>query len=421
MNQQPEANTSSPSKGGRQSERGYVYLFGVAASTAGLAVGTIDATGITTRAGSLTNGAIYTSAYLAIVLITRAIVVPQTARIAARLGIERAYQLTIALGCLTWGSAGALVIAGLPGLPVLLSFAALFGISSGFSATLAPIFSRAYITGKDMAGAYAWKSVVAGVAWALGAVGGGFLLNTAAPGVGLLIKAALGVPLLIVLVQFRPATKPHTPRARRRAWADMRDRLLGNAQLRYATILGCGMALFASPLVSMIVPIVDALRQSPLLPSAGILMAAMALGQLGSPYIVSKFSSERSQLKAAAIASICCAVMLAAYAVTALFFTAKPELVIWSVIGLGFGGMRFAARALNIGSVTASGSDQSAANLISAFTFATALCSPVGVLIWGVMVDRVSPEAAIGFGATGTAVVAIGSLVAARRRGAQPA
>ena len=420
MDQQTKASSSSSLKGGRRSERGYIYLFGVAASTAGLAVGTLDATGITTRAGSITNGAIYTSAYLAILLITRAIVVPQTARISARFGIRRAYQLTIALGSLTWGIAGALILAGLPGLPVLLAFAALFGVSSGFSATLAPIFSKAYIAGKDMAGAYAWMSVIAGIAWALGSVGGGFLLNTAAPGVGLLIKAALGVPLLVVLVRITPATEPHTPRARKRAWADMRDRLLGNAQLRYATILGCGVALFAAPLVSLIVPIVDALRQSPLLPGAGILMAAMALGQLSSPYIVSKFSTERSLLKAAAIASICCAAMLGADAVAALFFSDKPELVVWSVIGFGFGGMRFAARALNIGAVTASGSDESAANLISAFTFATALSSPVGVLIWGVMINRISPEAAIAFGAAGTAVVSIASLVAARRRSTQP-
>jgi len=125
MDQQTEASSSSSSKGGRRSERGYIYLFGVAASTAGLAVGTLDATGITTRAGSITNGAIYTSAYLAILLITRAIVVPQTARISARFGIRRAYQLTIALGSLTWGIAGALILAGLPGLPVLLAFAGL--------------------------------------------------------------------------------------------------------------------------------------------------------------------------------------------------------------------------------------------------------------------------------------------------------
>ena len=52
MDQQTKASSSSSSKGGRRSERGYIYLFGVAASTAGLAVGTLDATGITTRAGS---------------------------------------------------------------------------------------------------------------------------------------------------------------------------------------------------------------------------------------------------------------------------------------------------------------------------------------------------------------------------------
>jgi MFS family permease len=277
-----------------RSERGVAFLFGTATSTAGLAIGTLDATGITTTAGNLSRGAIYTSAYLAILLFTRAFTVPHTARLSARLGIENAYRFTVGLGVVSWAIASILILAGVPGLPVLLCFAPLFGISGGFAAVLGPIFSKAYIAGKDMAGAYAWMSVIAGVAWATGSAAGGFILNSVEPGWGLLSKAILGIPMFVIVTRIAPATDPRTPKAHKRVWYEMKKQLTENKQLRRAAILGCGVSMFAAPMVSMIVPIADALRQTPLLPGAGILMASMALGQLSSPYLVSRLSRDRA-------------------------------------------------------------------------------------------------------------------------------
>ncbi len=406
------ANTNSEPLG----RTGTLYLFGIASATGGLAIGALDATGITTRAGGTSNGAIYTSAYLTILMVSAALAVPHTAKVSARFGIEKAYRLIIAMGSTTWLVAGTLILSGVPGLPVLLCFAPLFGFTAGISGVLAPIFSKAYIAGKDMAGAYARMSVISGIAWAIGSAVGGFILNESHPGFGIVTKAFFGVPFFILLLKVRPAAEPATPKASKRAFAEMRDRLRSNAQLRRATVLRCGTALFAAPLASLIVPIVDALRQTPLLPGAGIVVAAMAFGQLGSPWLVGRLSRNgRPQIAAASIAALGSAAVLVLYGVASALISKRPELLAWCLIGLAFGGLRYAARALDVGAVTASGDEKAATNLLQASQFAATLVSPVGVLLWGVLINRVSVEAAIFFGAAGTAAVGLLSLRRATR------
>jgi MFS family permease len=389
------------------SERGYAYLFGVAAMTAGMAMSTLDATGITTHAGHRSNGAIYTSLYLAILMLSRALAVPYSPRIAARLGTRRTFRLTMAVSAIGWGLVGVLILSGLPAITVLLSAAVVLGMLSGIEGPLSPIFARAYLKGKDMSAAYAYMSVVAGVAWAVGSASGGFILNSIHPGWGLVIRSILQIPLIVVLLRVAPAAEPKDPRPSDRPWRDMRDRLTGNSQLRRAALLGCGLCIFAVPMVSLIVPIVDALRQTPLLPGAGIVMASMAIGQLTCPYFVAKLGAHRHKITAASAAALVCGVLLLAYGCAALAFSDHAELGAWALVGFFFGGMRFTSRALNMGAVAASDSEENSASVIAAFTFITGLVSPVGVLLWGVMVNRVSPEAALLVGGACTILMAL--------------
>ena len=195
----------------------------------------------------------------------------------------------------------------------------------------------------------------------------------------------------------------------------MRERLRNNEQLRRATVLRCGTCLFAAPLASLIVPIVDALRQTPLLPGAGIVVAAMAFGQLGSPWLVGRLSrNNRPQIAAASIAALGSAAVLVTYGVASALISHRPELLAWCVVGLAFGALRYAARALDVGAVTASGDEKDATNLLQASQFAATLASPVGVMLWGFLINRVSVEAAIFTGAAGTAAVGLLSLRRAR-------
>jgi len=398
--------------------KGWLYLFGIGSGTGGLAIGSLDAAGICTDAGGITKGAIYTSAYLTLLMVAAAFTVPHTAKIAARFGIERTYRLVVALGSTTWLICGTLILAGVPGFPVLLCFAPIFGFTGGLSGVLAPIFSKAYIAGKDMAGAYARMSVISGIAWAIGSALGGIILNDSHPGVGIVLKGIFGIPFVVVLLKVRPAAHPTTPKAKKRAFPEMRERLSNNDELRRATMLRCGIALFAAPMASLIVPIVDALRQTPLLPGAGIIVAAMAVGQLASPGLVGRLSrNNRPQIAGASIAALASAGVLVAYGLVSALVSKRPELLAWCFIGLSFGGLRYAARALNIGAVSASGPEEDTTNLLQASQFAATLASPIGVLMWGFLINQASVEVAIFVGAAGMALVALASL----RRASRPA
>jgi hypothetical protein len=289
---------------------------------------------------------------------------------------------------------------------VMLPMAAAVGAMAGFYGALSPLYARAYICGEDMAGAYARLSVAGGLSFALGSSAGGFLLNLVNPAYGLLARALLGLPLAIFVLRVLPDVEPSVSVKAGGTWAGLRKRLSDNHELRSATLLGCGVALFAAPMVSMVVPIVDALRLKPLIPGAGILMTAMSIGELLSPVVVSRLERNRSNLRGAALAAAGCSVALAIYGLTSLCFTDRAELAAWALVGIGFGAMRYGGRALNIGAAVAADSEQNSADSVAAFVFATSVAAPIGVLLWGVAINRVSPGAAVFGGALGTAVVA---------------
>jgi CP family cyanate transporter-like MFS transporter len=389
------------------SEALFLVTYGV--MIAGLAVAVLDTTGITTLAGSKagTGGAIYTSIYIAIMLFTLALAVPYTPKLAARFGMQRTFFGSIVLASILWGFAGILILSGAPAVTVLLIGAIGFGVASGVFAALIPLYSRAYIEGRGMAGAYARLSVAGGIAWALGSGAGGVVLVHLQPGWGLVIRAGLGIPLAVFVAIKRPKVQPTAlASASAGAWGQMRANLVSNRDLRRAALLGCGVAMFAAPLASMIVPIAEALRQTPLIPGAGVLMAAMAVGEILAPVIVTSLERGRTNLHAAALASVGAAISIAIYGLTAFVFSKREELVAWAIIGVGFGALKYGARALNLGAATDAGSDESSSEMVATFVFVSSIAAPVGVLAWGLLINQVSVEAALFAGATGTILVA---------------
>ena len=86
-------------------------------------------------------------------------------------------------------------------------------------------------------------------------------------------------------------------------------------------------------------------------------------------------------------------------------FSHRIELWIWLIAGLGFGAMRYGGRALNLGAATDAGSDQDSGEMVATFVFVSSIAAPVGVLLWGFLMNRVSVEAAVFAGALGTLLV----------------
>ena len=372
---------------------------------AGIAMSLVDATATTTNAGSGSNGGVYTSVYLATLFVTTALAVPNTPTIAARFGTLRTMIAATLASVVLWFVIGFLVVANFDPMQVLVIGAVGVGALSGVFTALIPLFAKAYIPGTTMAAANARLSVPRGVAWALGAAAGGLILHRVDPGWGLIARAGLGVPLPLLLVLRPPQVEPAAPNVTGGPWADMLTRLKHNVELRKAVLLGCGISLLAAPLVTMIVPITDALEHKPLIPGASALMVTMSIGQMLAPVVVAALERSRSHLRAAALAGLGTSVVIAAYGIAALAFNGMEELVLWSLIGLIFGALTFGGGSSNLGAATDAADEKEAGAMVATYVFATSLAAPLGVLLWGYLMSRFSVEAAVLTGAAGTALV----------------
>lgn len=388
------------------------FLVGYGLLICGIAFSTLDATAITTTSIDRSNGAIWTSVYVATLIFSTAISVPSAPKLAGRFGPRRVYSVSAALSSAAWLVTALLVLAGVRPVPVLMFGAVVIGLLWGVFSGLSPLFTKAYCSGTNMAGSMARLSVATGLFYGLGSVGAGFMLNVVDPGWGLLIRALLGVPFSIFIFIRPPALAPPAPEIRDRALATLRARLRDNRELRRVVILGCGVAVFAAPLALLIVPITAALRQTPLIPGAGILAAAMSVGEVMAPVVVSKLGMGRPQLRAAALAALGAAVFLALYGVTSIIADHRSELVAWAVVGVGFGAMRFGSKALATGAAADSDTDENTGESVAALVFVSCLAAPFGVLIWGVLINHVSVGAAIAVGVIG--MVLFGALAARR-------
>lgn len=91
------------------------------------------------------------------------------------------------------------------------------------------------------------------------------------------------------------------------------------------------------------------------------------------------------------------------YGVASLLFQDEPELIVWAVVGLGFGAFWLAQRSINLGAATDAGDESNAGEAVAVFVFAVSIAAPIGVLLWGFLINHVSVEAAIFAGAIGTA------------------
>lgn len=384
------------------------YLLATACSTVGTVLGLLGATGATTAAGGSAHGAVYTGAYTAVVLLTSALSVPYAPRVCRRLSTRRAFSTVQATSAAVWVVAGALLLLGAPTMPVLLVAAPLFGVTGGITVVLRPVLAKSYLTSGGTADAFARVSVVNGAAWAVGALGGGMLLSNVALGWGLVLNGVLSSALVLTVRRISPAAEPAEPRSADHPWRDLRGALSASRSLRWTTVLGCTITLFVSPLTSLVVPISQDLRRTPLLAGSGLLMSAFAAGQFLSPRLVQLLSARREDLTAATLATAGAGTMVLVLGLASLAFTGQVELAAWLVVGIVFGGFRYAATALFVGSAAESGRTEDATTNLAAAMLVGGLAAPVGTLLWSAVIGGVSADAALvvsGVGAVAGALV----------------
>ncbi len=396
--------------GERASAHARTLLVAVTASTAGISVALISATGITTAAGGLSQGAIYSGIYLAITMIAGAIALPFAPHLAHRYGTRRVVLALWSTTAAAWSVAGALVIMGAPALWVVLVSAPITGASSATAGVLARIVYRAYLPPADYTAVAARLTVWTGLGWGAGALIGGIFLNTGSEGVGLVAAALTRLPILAILGRSTPTSEIPSPKKPKAPWREMREALTQSRTLRRTTMMGVGMALFVTPAMTLSVPIAQSLRHAPLYQGAGILMVGYALGGLLSPHIVSRLPRTSQPLINSTRTGMVTGALLLTLGIISGYFSFRTELALWAVIAIGIGAFRYASKAFSIGSAAQSRGHDNAPSSFAAMSFACGIAGPIGVLAWSLAISDLGAGVAAAIAGIAFTVICISLL-----------
>jgi hypothetical protein len=367
----------------------------------GLTAGTFASTVITNEYGGVRYGALVTAGWIVFLVAGRLLVAPYAPLAIRKFGPRRTFLTVKVLSVVLWILLGILLAMGSVGALSLYATAPIVGAIAAFASTLTTLYSGAYINGHDMSGALARRAVVRGGGIAVGAFVAGVLVLTVGPAWAIMARGALEIPLIIVLLFFRPGEEPASPQADRQVWRGLRDDLRSNPGLRLLVILGMGLTIFAMPFSELLVPIITQLRASDAVPGAALMVASIALGQSFSIFPVDFLKDRFVTGVSAALMGGVRGLALLAFGLSALVATGGWELAVWAVIGCAFGAARAASGALMAGATMASVIKEDGSRALVAFTFACTLTSPIGVLLWGTLIAVVGLEWTLLVGAVG--------------------
>jgi len=382
------------------------YMAAVGCSVAGSAAGFLGATGTTNAAGNPGNGAVYTGIYVSAVLLTSALVIPYAPTLSHRLGARSLFIKCKAVTAVVWLAVGFLLLAGVPGMPLLLVLSPVLGALSGLGSVVSPVMNKAYLAAPGMAAAFARMAVISGFAWGIGSLAGGLLLDVAPLGWGLIANGLLTIPLAVIVSRFSPLAALSDPIERGRPWHDVWASLRGSEALRRVTLMACVVALCIAPLALLIVPITEDLRHQPLLVGSGLLMAAMALGEAFSPKLVRRLSIRHADLPSSALTAIGAGVVLILFGISSVLLSGPVELGVWTLISVGFGVFRFASRAFTIGATAESRAPELVASSLASMMLIAGLFTPIGTFVWSLLIGYFSASTAVLCG--GVAMIVLG-------------
>jgi DHA3 family macrolide efflux protein-like MFS transporter len=393
---------------------GFLFVGGLA--VAGTIVGHLGATSATTYA-SAGNGGVTTGIFLAIMLFAAGIAALWTNQMAAKWGGEKVFTLAQVGVAASWTFVGVLEVVTDSSLVVLFAAAPIFGISSGISGVLTPIITRSYVDTGSLTASLARRSAVSGIAAMLGAVIGGYLILATDPGVGIVANGLLTLPLVIFLISIRPVVALKPIRAHSRPTHDIFSRLRNNPQLQRVAVVAVAMPLLVIPVITMIVPILNDLDHAPLPSGAGLMLAGVAAGRLLVPYLTKRLLKHRQELASALWAAIWASGFMIILAASVLFPLSDFDLVVWTIIGFGLGASRFTVRPLATAAAAKSGAESDEImNIVVVMTIGI-FCSPVGVLLWGFMIEYIGAPSTVAISAV--AMIAVVLVLAGQSRPAR--
>jgi hypothetical protein len=121
---------------------------------------------------------------------------------------------------------------------------------------------------------------------------------------------------------------------------------------------------------------------------ASIVLSAMSVGGLLAPAFVRRFErrldGDRDPVLAALFIT---GLLLAAFAMVPILFTARIQLVALAAVGLIFGGAEFASQSTALGQVVRVAGSFGARDAIGSMKFSTSLAAPVGFVVWDLLLE----------------------------------
>ena len=238
------------------------YVVAMALSGAGVTISFLAATALETETNGGAHGALWAGAFLFIVFVAKAGAIRAMPTWSVRIAPERLFLLTTFLLIVAWGGAGIFVVLGAPATAVVLAVAPVDGIANGVFAVETPLLSSEFFSEQSFATAHARVSFVWGIACALGAIGAGLLIDGAGAGWALVARAALSIPMLLVIVRIARSRKRAMPQveihgagvASANQSRDVR-RIMADPAVRRVVLLAVILTAVTAPVIVMIVPI----------------------------------------------------------------------------------------------------------------------------------------------------------------------
>ena len=367
------------------------YTVGLSCSIAGTAMGLLALTTLSATAGGQSSRGLTTAILLSIIALTTGGLVPLVPRVCHRFGVRRTYVVAMLMTACVWAALGVLEFAGLVSVTILYLSGIVLGAVMAATTVLKPLYSRVFLGGAGMSVSYARQSFISGFAWVVGALIGGVLIAQFGPGWPLVVNAVLFLPLAYTVGRSSTGDEPKLEERGHRMKGALRACVRDHPAIRDAMLVGSCAILLVGPMSSMVVPLVDSLESFPEA-GAGLLMAAIGLGRVGTPAVVSRMGRRMTPIAGVMLAEGLSGALLIVLAVSSMVFTGVAEVVVWCMLGAAFGVGRFSGRAFVVGAGLDSVNEDERVVAMTSLILVALLTTPLGLLLWGVLLDVSTPQ-----------------------------
>lgn len=330
--------------------------------------------------GSAAEAARNTSIVFATGLVMSAVSLPYAPAVARRIGSVPALYSLQSMRILVTTIVGVVLIIEGPLLPLLVVYAGVVGVFRGLAKPLRPPLLEHYAC-LSLDKATGRNRRFQGAGAVIGATIAGFAIDRIGAEPMFLLGAALGIPAVVYLM-VRPPERPlRKPGEVKKPWLSLFFCIKTSPELRSAVWLGVASAVLLGPLVTMVVPVLAQVGHGASA-KAGLVFAAMALGQVMTPNVVSWLERQREPFVSATRGVQISAIAFLLLSMVA-FVPNGPYLLVVTFSTFIFGGVFFSVSAFLYLSATAKVTEEETVEYLATYMLVTGLAAPIGILVWG--------------------------------------